>query len=136
MSYQKKLEAFRVQFQSHHNERKARLYPQSQPDSVEVEEGYKFDKVFLVSDGEPVGRYMVESRTGDIYGIKSWTQVNRRRWYGTLNTVDQYDWSEERGRPLPGTEAEKKHVAREDRITRKHKKRGRKPKALALSGVN
>ena len=139
MSYTKKLEHFRTTFERHKNERLARLYPDLPPDKVGVEQGYKFDKVFVVhvtgaqGNTQRMGRYMVESRTGAIYGIKSWTQVNKRRQYGTLDTIDQYDWSDFYARPLPGTEAEKEHAKREEAIKATHKKRGRKPKASKLS---
>lgn len=137
MSYNDKLEIFRLLFETQHNERLTRLYPELDSESVEVETGYKFDKVFInrntgTNSHYRMGRYMVESRTGAIYGIKSWTQVNKRRWYGTLDTVDQYDWSDFYARPLPGTEAEKMHHEREQTIKSKHKKRGRKPKVAAL----
>ena len=79
-----------------------------------------------------MGRYMVESRTGDVYGIKSWTQVNKRRCYGSLDTVNQYDWSDFYARPLSGTEAEKLHHEREKKIKSTHKKRGRKVKVASL----
>ena len=139
MSYTKKLEYFRITFERHNNERLARLYPDVLADKVGVEQGYKFDKVFVVhvtgaqGSTQKMGRYMVESRTGAIYGIKSWTQVNKRRQYGTLDTIDQYDWSDFYARPLPGTEAEKEHAEREEAIKATHKKRGRKPKASKLS---
>jgi hypothetical protein len=133
MSYADKLEHFRAIFETHHNERLARLYDNVGPESVEIEQGYKFDKVYINTGVQKSGRYMIESRTGAIYGIKSWTQVNRRRQFGTLDTVDDYDWSEYHGRPLPGTQAEKDHVVREAEIVASHKKRGRKPKHEKLS---
>lgn len=133
MSYTDKLEAFRVALEAQHNERLARLVPDSTPDVVCTEAGYKFDKVFIITSvAEKLGRYMVETRTGDIYAIKSWTQVNKRRWYGTLETVDQYDWSDFYARPLPGTDAERLQVKRETEIKSTHKKRGRKPKVAGL----
>jgi len=134
MSYDKKLEHFRATFEQQNNERLTRLYPNLEPEKVGAEQGYKFDKVFVINhSGQRMGRYMVESRTGAIYGIKSWTQVNKRRQYGTLDTIDQYDWSDFYARPLPGTEAEKEYVKREEAIKATHKKRGRKPKASKLS---
>lgn len=137
MSYNDKLEMFRVLFETQHNERLTRLYPELDSESVEVETGYKFDKVFINRDTGTnshyrMGRYMVESRTGVIYGIKSWTQVNKRRCYGTIDTIDQYDWSDFDARPLPGTEAEKVHHEREKKIKSTHKKRGRKVKVASL----
>ena len=134
MSYADKLEAFRALFETHHNERLARLFPNLPHETIGVEQGYKFDKVFVnAGNGQRMGRYMVESRTGNIYGIKSWTQVNKRRLYGTLDSVDQYDWSDFYARALPGTDAEVKHYEREAEIKSKQKRRGRKPRAAALT---
>ena len=137
MSYNDKLEQFRTVFETQHNERLARLYSNLDSESIGVEMGYKFDKVFVVRNTgadatQRMGRYMVESRTGNIYGIKSWTQVNKRRWYGTLDTIDQYDWSDFYARPLSGTDAEKMDDEREQKIKSMHKKRGRKPKVANL----
>ncbi len=133
MSYEDKLEQFRELFENHSNDRRGRLYPNLDAEDVEVETGYKFDKVYVNNGVQRLGRYMVESRTGDIWGIKSWTQVNKRRWFGTLDTITQYDWSDYNARPVSGTEAELAHADRESLITSNHKKRGRKPKTASLS---
>ncbi len=137
MSYKNKIEAFRAAFEEQYNARLSRLNSDSKPCAIKVETGYKFDKVFVItSTGQQVGRYMVETRTGDIYGIKSWTQVNKRRWFGTLNSVGQYDWSESYARPLPGTDAEREQFKRETKIKSGHKKRGRKSNAELLQAAN
>ena len=133
MNYEDKLEQFRELFEAHSNDRRERLYPNLDSESVEVETGYKFDKVYINNGVQRLGRYMVESRTGIIWGIKSWTQVNRRRQYGTLDTVEQFDWSDFYARPISGTDAELAHAERESSITSNHKKRGRKPKIASLS---
>jgi len=133
MDYVEKLEQFRTLFEEQSNVRKARLYSNLDPDSIEVETGYKFDKVYINNGTQRMGRYMVESRTGIIWGIKSWTQVNYRRQYGTLDSIDQYDWSDFYGRPIPGTEAELADFERESEIKAGHKKRGRKPNIASLS---
>lgn len=139
MSYQSKLDHFREVFELQHNARMSRLYPNLPVEKISVDEGYKFDKVYVVhSNGQKAGRYMVESRTGEIFGIKAWTQVNKRRQYGTLDTVDEFDWSDFYARPLPNTEAEKRSVEREAKIKAGQKKRGRKPKSatLVVAGKN
>ena len=108
----KKLYAFAERFEVCHNERRTRLYPGAPIEEIGVEDsGYKFCKVFVCGGGYK-GRYMVEVATGNIYGVKSWTQVNFRRMYGTLDTIDQFDWSEEQARPIPGTQAEQEFVTR------------------------
>jgi len=68
---------------------------------------------------------MVDRNSWVIYGIKSWAQINERRTYGTLDTVDQYDWSSFYGVPKAGTEAEKLHRELEAQIASGYKKRGR-----------
>lgn len=97
-------------------------------DTVRVEKGRKFDKVYIQTAHQKLGRYMVDRNSWVIYGIKSWQQINLRRIYGTLDTVDQYDWSSYYGVPKAGTEAEKLHNAREQEISKQFKPRGRPKK--------
>ena len=98
--------------------------------------GRVYDKVH--ASGEE-GRYMVERKTGDIYGIKSWNQHNPRRLYGNLNSVAQWDWSVFPAVPVAGTLSETLHNAREATFAVTYKKRGRptgvknKPKALSTA---
>ena len=94
-------------------------------DIAEIETGRKFDKVYIKTKVQKLGRYMVDRNSWVIYGIKSWAQVNERRTYGTLDTVDQYDWSHFYGVPKAGTEAEKLHQELESQINAGYKKRGR-----------
>lgn len=131
--FRKKLYAFAGLFEQHHNERLSRFSPGVPIEEVGIEEGgYKFCKVFI-DNGNNTGRYMVELATENIYGVKSWTQVNLRRMYGNLDTVDQFEWSEEQARPMPGTPAEQEFYAREDEIRKEYKKRGRKSKSARLA---
>lgn len=97
-----------------------------------VEPGRKFDKVYINSQPHPVGQYMVEKKTGNIYAIKSWAQVNTRRWYGTLDTIDQVDWNSS-GKPKVGSELEKLVADREAGFVAGYKKRGRPRKVLVTS---
>lgn len=39
------------------------------------------------------GKYMVEMDTERIYGIKGYGVIHRGHQYGTLDTIDQWDWS-------------------------------------------
>lgn len=71
------------------------------------------------------GRYMVERKTGNIYGIKSWNQHNPRRVYGSLTTISQWDWSVFPAVPKSGTPAESIHLAHEAAYKAHYKKRGR-----------
>ena len=94
-------------------------------DIAEIETGRKFDKVYIKTKVQKLGRYMVDRNSWVIYGIKSWAQINERRVFGTLDTVDQYDWSPFQGVPKPGTEAERLHLKREAEIAKNFRPRGR-----------
>lgn len=128
VEYVQKLEAFRKAFQTAENGR------HQNADTVEIESGRKFDKVYVqtyTGNGAPLqrlGRYMVDRNSWVIYGIKSWAQINERRTYGTLDTVDQYDWAAYYGTPKVGTEAERLHIERESAIASQFKARGRPKK--------
>ena len=39
------------------------------------------------------GRYMVVNATGEIFGIKAYGVIHRGHAYGTLDTLDAWDWS-------------------------------------------
>jgi hypothetical protein len=119
VEYVEKLEKFRQAFQS------ADKGCQDFGETVEIETGRKFDKVYVKTSVQKLGRYMVDRNSWVIYGIKSWAQINERRTYGTLDTVDQYDWSSFYGTPKSGTEAERLHQKREAEIAKNFKPRGR-----------
>ncbi len=42
------------------------------------------------------GAYMVELATGAIYGIKGYGVIHRGHYYGTLDTIGDWDWSDYR----------------------------------------
>ena len=124
VEYVEKLEAFRAAFEKGDTEGR------NTTDTVGIETGRKFDKVYMQTwhQGKPLqklGRYMVDRNSWVIYGIKSWAQINERRTYGTLDTIDQYDWKFHYGVPKAGTEAQKLHEARETEISKNFKPRGR-----------
>jgi hypothetical protein len=119
VEYVQKLEKFRQAFQS------ADKGCQDFGETVEIDTGRKFDKVYVKTSVQKLGRYMVDRNSWVIYGIKSWAQINERRTYGTLDTVDQYDWSSFYGTPKAGTEAEKLHQKREAEFAKNFKPRGR-----------
>ena len=119
VEYVEKLEKFRQAFQA------ADRGCVDHGDSAEIETGRKFDKVYIKTKVQKLGRYMVDRNSWVIYGIKSWAQINERRVFGTLDTVDQYDWSPFHGVPKAGTEAEKLHLKREAEIAKNFKPRGR-----------
>ena len=52
-----------------------------------IETGRKFDKVYEQTKNQRLGRYMVDRNSWQIFGIKSWAQINPRRTFGTLDPV-------------------------------------------------
>ena len=99
-------------------------------DTWKVETGRKFDKVYVQTPNQKLGRYMVDRNSWQIFGIKSWAQINPRRTFGTIDVVNQYDWSGYTGTPKSGTSAERIHAEAELKITAGYKKRGR-PRKVA-----
>lgn len=55
-------------------------------------------KYITVDVGSP-GKFMVDRQTGEIFGIKGYGQVHRGHQYGTLGTIDRWDWSGYTPRP-------------------------------------
>lgn len=51
--------------------------------------GTKYTKV----DVGRSGMYMVVNKTREIFGIKAYGVIHRGHAFGTLDTVDQWDWS-------------------------------------------
>lgn len=93
--------------------------------TVEVETGRKYDKVYINTGTQKLPRYMVDRHTWEIFGVKSWAQVNERRWYGGLHIVDEWDWSGFVGTPKAGTRSELEVIQREKDIKLSYKPRGR-----------
>ena len=54
-----------------------------------IKVGRKYANVDVGSSG----KYMVELATGKIYGIKGYGVIHRGHYYGTLDTIGDYDWS-------------------------------------------
>ena len=57
---------------------------------VKVVPAKKYTKV----DVGTSGKYMIVNDTGEIYGIKAYGVIHRGHYYGTLDTVDQWQWGE------------------------------------------
>lgn len=56
--------------------------------TVEVKPGKVYTKVNVGGSG----KYMVD-QAGNVWGIKGYGQVHKGHWYGTLDTIQNYDWS-------------------------------------------
>jgi len=93
-------------------------------DAVDVLAGRKFDRILIDDSTE----FFVDKKPSIIYGAKSPLQYNPRRSYGTLATVEQFDWTT--NLPLEGTAMEAEYTAREDAIQAGYKKRGRPRKVV------
>jgi hypothetical protein len=55
-------------------------------------------------DGKPgqrSSRYFVRVADGAIFACEGWKKPNFNRQFGTLDTIDQFDWSGFEGRALP-----------------------------------
>lgn len=94
-----KLEAFRALVEAHTKarftaewERDDRRYPLEVHASAwpcKVKMGRKYANV----DVGQSGKYMVVLQTGEIFGIKAYGVIHRGHFYGTLDTINDYDWS-------------------------------------------
>jgi hypothetical protein len=119
--YQTKLKTFVDTLQA--------LFPKGS--EIHVEVGRKYDKVYVAASDRsvhPRSLYMVDRNGWNIYGVKSWAQVNERRWYGTLDTIDDWDWR--LGTPKTGTPSEQAFKNREESIQQQYKPRGRPRKRV------
>jgi hypothetical protein len=92
--------------------------------AVERISGRKFDRITI----DEAVEYFVDKNSSIIYGAKSALQYNPRRSYGTLDTVEQFDWTT--NTPLEGTPVEAEWYAREEAIQAGYKKRGRPRKVV------
>ena len=60
----------------------------------------KFGRKYVNVDSAGSGKYMVVLDTGEIFGIKGYGVIHRGHYYGTLDTIHEYDWSEFYARKL------------------------------------
>lgn len=60
---------------------------------VSVIDGKKYIKV-NVGDS---GKYMIDKETQTIYGIKGYGVINKKHYYGTLDTINNYYWGAYQG---------------------------------------
>lgn len=61
--------------------------------ATRVVRGTKYTKVDVGGPKYWSGKFMVDSE-GNIYGIKAYGRINKRRHYGTLETTDKWFWGE------------------------------------------
>ncbi len=65
---------------------------QSNIDNAKVK--VKFGQKYIKVDVGNSGKFMVEAATGNIFGIKGYGVIHRGHWFGTLDTINEYDWSQ------------------------------------------
>ena len=72
-------------------ERYGNAYPDlaERAGKVAVTSGPKYTRV----DVGRSGKYMVVNATGEIFGIKAYGVIHRGHSYGTLDTIEAWDWS-------------------------------------------
>ena len=54
-----------------------------------IKEGKKYIKVNIGTSG----RFMIDQE-GNIFGIKAYNVIHKGHHYGTLDTIDQYNWGD------------------------------------------
>jgi len=97
ISIDDKLEILRKTFEDESNERMKKTYPDTfhlHEQKVRLVPGKKYVKVdisYLDNDSWS-GKYMVDKKTGDIFGIKAYGKVHKGHYYGNLNTIKERDW--------------------------------------------
>lgn len=89
-----KLTCFAAHLEAEQLDRYCRDYPSaSRIDAYEacrvtIKEGKRYARV----DVGTSGKYMVDG-DGTIYGIKGYGKVHKGHTYGTLDTIEDWDWS-------------------------------------------
>ena len=53
---------------------------------------YHIAKKYTRIDIGSSGRYMLDNSTGEIFGIKAYGVINRKHFFGTIDTIDKYFW--------------------------------------------
>jgi len=62
--------------------------PTMQNAIAHIHRGPKYTRVDVGSSG----KYMVENETGRIFGIKAYGVIHRGHYFGTLETIHDYNW--------------------------------------------
>ena len=63
-------------------------YDYAKDATVTVHIGKKYARVDVGSSG----KYMVDLETGEIFGIKGYGVIHKGHRYGTLDTLDEWNW--------------------------------------------
>lgn len=60
---------------------------------------YKIKKKYTYIDVGQGGKYLINNNN-EIFGIKAYGVINTSRFYGTLDTIDDYYWGDYRARKI------------------------------------
>ena len=69
----------------------------SKSTEVHIKPGRKYTKVDL----DTSGKYLVVNETGEIFGIKAYGVIHRGHAYGTLDTINGWNWGGYTATPRP-----------------------------------
>ena len=61
---------------------------------------YHIAKKYTRVDVGSSGKYMVVNETGDIFGIKAYGVIHKGHNYGTLDTINDYNWGDYTARKI------------------------------------
>ena len=91
MSTNEKLEVFRLTLQAAQHQWLINegFQPEMHRHDCRVKLGRKYANV----DVGDSGKYMVVLETSDIFGIKGYGVIHRGHHYGTLDTINEWDWA-------------------------------------------
>jgi len=64
------------------------------PQTCRLTDGQKYIKIDTGIPGQMSGKYMLEKENGIIYGIKGYGVINKKKIYGSLDTIEAYYWGE------------------------------------------
>lgn len=78
-----------------------------------VKVGGKYARVDIGTSG----RYMVVMETGEIFGIKAYGVIHRGHAFGTLDTINEWDWRNYRACPALAGAAKDRDEARRAHMT-------------------
>ena len=88
-----KLEKFRAMLQAAQIERLTADKLDCEGNLINCQTTVKIGGKYARVDVGNSGKYMVVLATGEIFGIKGYGVIHRGHSYGTLDTIDGYNWS-------------------------------------------
>jgi len=96
-----------VRDQTHARLKEQKLDCEANKVKVYPEYGRKYIRIVFHhgnGEGQRMCRYFVSQEDGTIFACDSWKSPNLKRSYGTLDTVDQFDWGGYNGMAKPGSD--------------------------------